>query len=361
MRIDQITPLLKYGHKVSNTVLNLQKTVLNMGMASAIYAGAKEEALQVRALDLASWDDQSSVIIYHMFRGSNAAQIVMESKARQKLMYYHHIIPPDHFTDYQTKMYHQKGREQLKFLKDYIDLVITNFKYNERDLNELGYERVMVLPPLINLAEYNREPNAHLLKMYRDDHVNILFVGRISPTNRQEDIINVFNYYHKRINPKSRLFLVGDYWGQIGYFRQLLALIDELQVRNVFITGRVSFTQLLAYYQVAHVFLSMSEYNGSCTSLIEAMHFQVPVIAYDCGAVAEALGEAGQLIYDKDIRETARLVNLLVTDKQKRKEILSRQAQRVADYHPDRVFSAYKEALNNHAYIQIERGSTGEA
>jgi glycosyltransferase involved in cell wall biosynthesis len=90
----------------------------------------------------------------------------------------------------------------------------------------------------------------------------------------------------------------------------------------------------------------MSEYEGTCTSLIEAMYLKVPVIAYHFGVAAEVLGEAGRLIRDKDIRETARLVDRLATGGQARERVLERQSARVAGFHPDQVFPKYQEVLN---------------
>jgi glycosyltransferase involved in cell wall biosynthesis len=346
MRIDQITPLLKYGDAISHTVLYLQERLKNTGVVSNIYTPAGKREIGGRSLDFHEFQEPGDQIIYHMFMDSRAAQFVAGLKARQKIMVYHGIVPPEYFSDYPSRTHQLRGREELKFLKNYMDLVITNYKYHERELHELGFERTLVLPPLVNLGDYDREPDPHLLKLYRDDHVNLLFAGRISPNNKQEDIISVFNYYHKRVNQKSRLFLVGEYRGNPGYYRKLLALVNELQIKNVFITGRVSFVQLLAYYQVSHVFLSMSEYEGTCTSLIEAMYLKVPVIAYHFGVAAEVLGEAGRLIRDKDIRETARLVDRLATGGQARERVLERQSARVAGFHPDQVFPKYQEVLN---------------
>ncbi len=346
MQISQITPFLKYGDITGNTVLNLQEVIRGMGIKSDIYAAAAEEVFRGRVQELACLDDEkNSTVIYHMFTDSEATRVVAGLKTPRKIMFYYYISPPDYFSDYHAVMHHKRGREELTFLKDHIALSITNSKYSERSLNEIGYERTLVLPPLINLREYTQEPNPCFWEMYRDDHVNILFAGRLSPADKLEDIIGVFNYYHKRINPKSRLFLVGDYLGHMGYYRKLLALIYELQIKNVFITGRVSHGQLLAYYKLADVFISLSESDGCCTPIIVSMHFQIPVIAYNSGAVPEVLGEAGRLVDDKDIRETARLVDLLVSDKKIRKETLNRQSERIADYHPDKVFLLYKKAI----------------
>ena len=141
------------------------------------------------------------------------------------------------------------------------------------------------------------------------------------------------------------MFLVGSFSAHAGYCQNLLALIKELEIKNVFLTGRTSFKKLLAYYRLSRVFLCMSEYEGFSIPLIEAMYLKVPVIAFERAAVPEILGEAGCLINDKDVRETARLLDRIVNDRAKRKDIISRQQERVTAFLPEKVFPLYRKAI----------------
>ena len=127
------------------------------------------------------------------------------------------------------------------------------------------------------------------MKLYDDDYVNILFTGRVVPNKKQEDVIEAFYYYKRFIQPKSRLILVGSFAGIDKYHDQLEAYVNKLGLEDVIFTGQIKFDEILAYYQLADLFLCMSEHEGFCVPIVEAMYFNVPVIARDTSAIAWTL------------------------------------------------------------------------
>jgi glycosyltransferase involved in cell wall biosynthesis len=56
---------------------------------------------------------------------------------------------------------------------------------------------------------------------------------------------------------------------------------------------------LLAHWAVTDVFVCLSEHEGFCVPVLEAMELGVPVVAYAAAAVPETLGGAGVLLDDK--------------------------------------------------------------
>ncbi|MTI85038.1 MAG: glycosyltransferase family 4 protein [Firmicutes bacterium] len=317
MRIDQITPSMRYRNDINSTVWVLQKIIKDIGFESCTLS----EPVQAK---------EKEYIIYHMLPGSQVAKTLSGIESKQKVLFYHGIMPPE---------------EKLAKVKNRFAITFTTTKYLEKDLQKAGYGGIKVLPLPVDLRDYEREPDAQLIRTYDDEYTNILFAGQITPNKKLEETILVFNYYHKKFNPKSRLFLVGSFSADAGYCQKLLDLIKELEIKNIFLPGRANFAQLLAYYRLSHIFLSMSEYEGLPTPLVEAMYLKVPVIAFGHGAVPEVLGGAGCLIDDKDIRETARLLDLIVKDREKREKIIRRQSERVAAFQPEKVFPLYSEAI----------------
>lgn len=332
MRIDQIIPSVRYGYNISDMVLVLQKIINDLGFKSDILT----EAMQA---------ERRENIIYHMFMGSKASKTLADLKPKRKILFYHGIMPPEYFENHEVQTDLLRGREELKTLSHHFAFAITTTNYLEKELHEAGYGQTTVLPLPLDLEEYDRKPDVQLLEKYEDDYTNILFVGQITPNEKLEDTISIFNYYHKKLNPKSRLFLVGSFSAHPGYCQKLLALIKELDIESVFLTGRVSLSRLLAYYRLSKVFLCMSQYEGFSTPLIEAMYLKVPIIALDRAAVPEVLGGAGCLINDMDVRETARLLDRMVNDRTKLEEIISRQSERVSDFQPEKVFPMYRTAI----------------
>lgn len=332
MRIDQIIPAMRYGYDISDIALVLQKIIYDIGFKSDIFT----ETMQAQ---------RKENIIYHMFMGSKACQTLTDLKAKRKFLFYHGIMPPEYFENHEVQVDLLKGLNEIKELKSYFTFAFTTTNYLEKELYEAGFRRTAVLPLPLDLREYQQKPDMQLLEKYRDGYTNILFAGQITPNKKLENTISIFNYYHKKINPKSRLFLVGSFSSHPGYCQKLLALIKELDIKNVFLTGRVSFKQLLAYYQLSHIFLNLSEYEAFSIPLIEAMYMEVPIVALDRAAVPEVLGGAGYLIDESDMRETARLLDMLVNDHVKREEIISSQVERVTDFLPGNVFPMYRMVL----------------
>ncbi|NLI14046.1 glycosyltransferase [Pelotomaculum propionicicum] len=343
MQIDQIIPSMRHGDDISNAVLVLQKIIKDLGCESDIFTQTGQQETGTK--DLSSLDGERDNIIYHMFIGSRAAKTLAGIKAKRKVLFYHGIMPPEYFENHPSQIYMLGGREELKKLKNQFEFAFTTTKYLEGELYKEGYGETCVLPLPVDLEEYDQEPDLQLMKAYDDDYTNILFVGQITPNKKLEDTISVFNYYHKRLNPKSRLFLVGSFSSHAGYCQKLLALIKELEIKNVFLTGRTSFKKLLAYYRLSRVFLCMSEYEGFSTPLIEAMYLKVPIVAFNRASVPEILGESGCLINDKDVRETARLLDRIVNDHTKRKEMIRLQSKRVTAFLPEKVFPLYRKVF----------------
>jgi glycosyltransferase involved in cell wall biosynthesis len=127
-------------------------------------------------------------------------------------------------------------------------------------------------------------------------------------------VIRSFHAYHTRFNPRSRLLIVGAFSMFERYLAALYHLIDELHQTHVHFAGHVSDEELVAYYDVADLFLCASEHEGFCVPLMEAFYTQVPVLAYAATAVPATMDGAGVLFDDKDPELVAGLMNAIVSD-----------------------------------------------
>jgi glycosyltransferase involved in cell wall biosynthesis len=106
--------------------------------------------------------------------------------------------------------------------------------------------------------------------------------------------------------------------------------VRELGVEEVVFTGQVDDDELYAYYRLADVFLCLSEHEGFCVPLQEAMHFHLPVIAYDAGAVRETLRGGGLLLQDKSPDLVAELLDRMTHGGPLRRAVLESQARAIA-------------------------------
>src|SRR4029453_12786967 len=70
-------------------------------------------------------------------------------------------------------------------------------------------------------------PNTMTSERFDDGWTNVMFVGRVIPNKKFEDVIRAFHVYRTRHNPRSRLLLVGSYGG----FEKDLAMFHGLVAR----------------------------------------------------------------------------------------------------------------------------------
>jgi glycosyltransferase involved in cell wall biosynthesis len=190
-------------------------------------------------------------------------------------------------------------------------------------------------------------PARHILDAYRDKVTNILFVGRVAPNKKQSDLIEAFYYYKKHFNKRSRLFIVGaDHGNFVKYSDQLKDYCRHLKLKDVIFTGMVSDSELAAYYELADVYVSMSEHEGFGVPLAEAMCHKVPVIAFDCCAVGETVGDAGVLLKDKDPVFVAAMIDRVCRDDALRGELIAKGIERIRAFSYPAVRDAIVDFFN---------------
>jgi hypothetical protein len=153
----------------------------------------------------------------------------------------------------------------------------------------------------------------------------------------------IFYYYYKYINKNSRLLLVGSSNGFEKYYNELLELIKILDLKNVVITGKVSFNDLVSYYRCADLFLCVSEHEGFCVPIVESMIFHVPIIAYNSTAIPSTLGKSGILFNDKHkYIEIAEMIDIVLNDKTLEGKIISKQDERLNEFSEKSVEDRFK-------------------
>lgn len=347
MSIVQILPTVSYGDAVSNDAVAIAKVIEDMGYKTGIYAENVDARLSYPFIHnfekLPRLKDRDIVIFNHS-TGTELCYKLPELKGR-KMMIYHNITPPRFFDNYSisARDLTRYGYEGTKYLSDKIEYVMADSEYNADDLRKMGYTcKIDVRPILVPFGDYKKNPDKKILEKYSGDgYTNILFVGRIAPNKKQEDIISAFAYYKKRVNPKSRLILAGSYAGMERYYRALQNYVEALMVDDVIFTGHTRFASVLAYYRLADVFLCMSEHEGFCVPLLEAMFFEKPIIAFDSCAVPYTLGGSGALIKDKDPVFVSLLINKIVNNARLREEIVAGQSERLKDLSYEKVRDAF--------------------
>lgn len=351
MQIHQLIPGLSVGDAVTNHALEIQKILRGMGIPSELFSVPRHVSPHLKKVghdyrEHAPLSSPKNGVIYHFSIGSELSQYFQQLPDK-KVMIYHNITPAKYFRGLndQKALDVEEGRKQLETLSSVPDLALGVSNYNRLELVEAGYAKTGVFPLILDPTQWNLPPRRGILNQYRDGKVNILFVGRSVPNKKIEDVLKVFYYYQKTIQPRSRLLLVGPYVGMEKYVAYLKALALELDLQNVVFTGHVSDAELKTYYRVADLYLCMSEHEGFCIPLLEAMHFNVPIVAYDACAIRETLGENGVLIKNKNYVEIAELMDKILSNEKLKLSLTKNQKERLAEFNVSHATSRLKKVL----------------
>jgi glycosyltransferase involved in cell wall biosynthesis len=334
-RVHQLLAALSYGDAIGNEALTIQGHLRRAGFESEIFAEKVHPRMAHLARPLWRYPEVSSpetVCVFHFSIGSAAGPLIHRAPDRLAIVY-HNITPASFFLGfhpYLAQLCHH-GRRELRAFARRAELALGDSEFNRKELEAAGFARTAVLPIVLDLEAYRRPPAPVLRRMFGDGRRNVLFVGRIIPNKRIEDLIRVFAAYQRYVEPRSRLLLVGDHRGHERYLGRLLEMVRELRVDEVVFTGQVDDDDLLASYAVADLFLCLSEHEGFCVPLLEAMTLGVPVIAYDAGAVRETLRGGGVLLEEKRPEVVAELMGRLVADARLRAAVLATQERAVAE------------------------------
>jgi glycosyltransferase involved in cell wall biosynthesis len=264
----------------------------------------------------------------------------------RKALLYHNITPSSYFagTNEAFRDAAIAGRKQLSTLASLVPHGWGVSDYNCRELAEAGWSQPRVLPIVFEPRRYNVRPDRRTLTQWQGG-LNVLFVGRLSPNKRHEDLVLTFYHLKRLVRPDARLLLVGSWHDTRPYLEYLRALVDRLGLRDVVFAGHVDASELVAFYRAADVYLSMSEHEGFGVPLLESMHFSLPIVAYSAAAVPETLGGTGILFTSRDYRAVAELVAMLAEDESLRARVCERQQERLRDFLPNRAEERLRELL----------------
>jgi glycosyltransferase involved in cell wall biosynthesis len=287
------------------------------------------------------------VLIFHYSIGSEVSNWVYSLARRVKLVLVYHNVTPAHYfagVNEQVRKQAERGRRELPRFKDQACLALGVSEFNRQELLKAGYARTGVLPLFLDETLYEQPPDPETMALFDDAYVNLLFVGRVVPNKRQEDVIKAF-YHYRQLNPHSRLFLVGS-WGLMErYVEWLRGFVRYLKLEDVHFCGHVPFSQLSAYYRLADVFVSMSEHEGFCKPLLESMYFGLPIVAYATAGVTDTLGDTGILIKEKRYEVVAELIYLLMAKADFREAVVARQKERLEQFSSARAMKMLRSYL----------------
>jgi glycosyltransferase involved in cell wall biosynthesis len=329
------------GDAIGNHVLRIRHTLRSAGYESEIFADDIHPPVRKHArhfLDFRPPTGGRGVhALYHLSTGSRMAAWLAEQPVTLAVDY-HNITPAEYFDRWQPQAAEvaRAARAEMRRLASSVAYGLADSTYNALELTEEGYPDTAVVPILLDFAEYDAAPDTATLTRLRrraeGGGAHWLFVGRVAANKCQHDVVAAFAAYRQLFDPRARLSIVG---GRtlLLYARALERLASELGVADaVDFTDNLKFPQLLAHYRAADLFVSLSEHEGFCVPLVEAMHFGVPTVALASTAVPETVGDATVLLPDKDPLTVAVAAHRVLSDDVLRKALIEAGHRRVEHF-----------------------------
>lgn len=351
MIINQWVPAAHRGDAIGDSARRVRSMLRSFGHHSDIFALTIDDDLRD---DVRSFADQEArrgdVTIFHFALPSPMTDAFAGLRGGRVLQY-HNITPAAFFAPYAPHLFRLAalGRRELQSLAGRVDLALGDSEFNRQELEALGFSPTGVMPIAIDTARITTAPPRPALdRILGDGLMNILFVGRIVPNKRIEDHIRLAEVYKRYVDSYYRFIFVGRYDGVPSYYAQIRALIAEFRMLpdRFWFTGPVPDEDLGAYYRWADAYVSLSEHEGFCVPLVEAMAADVPILAYAAGAVPETLGGAGMLFAPKDLEIAAEMLGMLVYDRGLRARVLEGQRERLQDFAPPAIEARLRQTLS---------------
>ncbi len=341
MEIHQFATSLTYGDAISDEMLEIQKALRAAGYRSEIFIRFSDPRSAKYARDYREYRKVSSpgnVVIFHFSIGSPVSKMFFRVPDK-KIMIYHNITPWEYFLDSHRILTREcyKGRLEIRLFVGKVDLALGDSEFNRKELEDAGYSPTGVLPIFLDFAKFDAPGDPIVHEIFAARKTTILYVGRVIPNKKFEDVIRTFYFYKKFFNPNSRLILAGDYRGMERYYAGLQEMVKKLALSDVHFTGHIDFSELVSYYRLADFYLSLSEHEGFGVPLLEAFYLQIPVVAFTAGAVEETMNGGGVLLREKDFFRTAALLDEIAGDKELRRRIIESQVRALEKYSRENV------------------------
>ncbi len=345
---------LAYGDAVSSDAFDKWRMLRDLGIPGELFCGVPDTHYSTISKPIcAHRPTPNELLVFHYSVWSETAEYLHDKTSAPMLLIYHNVTPSKWFQGWhpQAEADTRLGRERLGVFLDREIWAVGDSEYNRRELEAVGYVSTGVTPIMVNFSRFSHVPNPDIVREFRDGYSNFLSVGRIAPNKCHEDTIKAFYFYKRLINPRARLFIVGS--TVVGEYRAWLErFARELGLDpHVIFPGHVSDADLAGYYACADVFVTMSEHEGFCVPILEAMAASVPVLGFDATAIPITMGDAGILLKRKRYDVAAETLSQMISHVQLRKNLIKRGHERLSDFSPEKTASALVTAVARALHI----------
>jgi glycosyltransferase involved in cell wall biosynthesis len=351
--VHQFLPVLEPS-AVGAHAMEARRILRDMGLESEIFADGTHPTWADEVQPYKDYGRRAradDILLYQAAVGSVVADYLLE-RSEPLVVNYHNVTPARFFRRWEPDVVHalQVGARQVRRLAPRAAAGIADSAYNEGELRDLGYRRTTVAPVLFDVDAVRSDVDETVVRRLMADKerggADLLFVGRVAPHKAQHDLVKALAAYRRAYDPAARLHIVGGsssarYWTTLERYVDALGLQDA-----VHLAGSVSAGALAAHYRVADALVCLSEHEGFCIPLVEAMASDVPIVAFRAAAVPETLAGAGILLDSKDPATVAAAVHRVIDDADLRRRLVEAGRARLDEFSGERLRDQFRAAMS---------------
>ena len=332
---------------ITNHALQARDLFRSWGLTSEVFAGATHPGLAGDVHPAAAYPSRTSpddTAVLHYSIDSPAFSIAADH-SRRLLMHYHNITPAELLwahTPY-IALECAVGRRRLA---SYVDRVVgscADSGFNADELAAFGFQKPAVTGIL--RAPIDLPPP---LPARPPGPTRLLFVGRGIANKAQHHVILALAALYEA-GHEAELTFVGGWDAAPEYRAECRSLARDLGLAgSVHFAGSVDDRQLGVEYRAADLFVCLSDHEGFCVPLLEAMEAGLPIVAYNAGAVGETIGRGGLVLEQKTPGLVAAAIIELMENTNLRDACRSDQGRTLRRLGHDQVSGRLRAFLDGH-------------
>lgn len=345
MAVHQLVPSLTLGDATSLSVIHFRMLLRRLGIFGNIYVDQFSPKLGSLAQPASGLRPApGDLVLYHHGIASPLAGRLLHLPCKKGVVY-HNVTPARFYRGHPLALTLEQARSELSAMAAHVDVALGDSELNCAELRRSGYSNVHEVNLFVEPERFSLDSaDAKMLAQLRGPGPSLLFVGRVVPNKRIEDLL-LLHEELLRLSPSSRLLVVGGYEPGGSYFRRLKK--RSAGQSGIHFLGRLSHAQLVAAYRASSMFVSMSEHEGFNVPLLEAMASEIPVLAYASCAVPGTLGGAGIAFTEKRFAFLAELVREVDGSDSLKKALLRGQQERLSALSAGAAELKLKKALSS--------------
>jgi glycosyltransferase involved in cell wall biosynthesis len=297
---------------VGNLCLDVFRLLKQNGIPVRMYAAVYDLSLNDIIHRSDSFSEHAGAIdqlLYFHSTYDPVLENVLSVEVAKRVAYFHGITRPEllHVFDPELATHCGKAYEQVVLLRRF-DVVAANSRASAsvliRHLHDSSMleEDIEIIPPrLLSPEEMDWSG-----PIRRSERTRLLYVGRIKSHKKIEDLLELFSAY-LTLDPSAEMWIAGG--GADKAYRDYLEWVQAVRLKlpasQIHWMGSISDADLKRCYEFATAYVSMSEDEGFCLPIHQAMLSGVPVFAYGVPAIRELMVDTGLYFLEKDYQHIA--------------------------------------------------------